>query len=497
MNATRLIPALLVLSTTVAAQGRWTRTGTLTPTEGYVATGRHYGWSVALDGDEALVAAPPLAGGNAAGQAFFYEWWGPTWALRHTFEVPNGRPTDDFARAIALGRDAALIGAPGEGAAYLFTRAQGVWGQALRIAPGGGAGTALALEGDQAFVGLPGRDEVQVFERVAGTWGPGQVLTDGSGAVTEFGQVLASDANTLAVGAPEADRVYVFARVAGAWSLQTRLDAPPNSHHFGEALALAGDLLVVGAPDDDGEGRAYLFQRSAGTWSLAQTLAPGFVRNRHEFGATVSIRRGAIAVGAPGSYGDLGALHVFEAGPSSWTETGRFEADPQVGPARFAYHVDTDGAHLLGNIGLNDAGVISLYVGALYVYSFRPEVHDAGWSQPTRPEIAGVRHLDVDAGAVYAGRPFVVLGSGLGTAPPVPWAGLEIPLAGDPLLAFTMRATEGDLHGVLDAEGRAHVELGLPPSLAGRPLHFAVVVLCPQTGIPEVVSPPVRVDPGV
>jgi hypothetical protein len=497
MKPTRLAPVLVVLlGSSVAAQGRWVRTGTLTPAEGYVATGRHFGWTVALAGDEALVAAPPLEGGTAPGQALFYGWWGPTWSLRHTFEVPGGVPSDDFGRALALGADVALIGAPGEGAAYLYTRQHGEWSLALRVASGGHAGDVLALAGDQGFIGLSDRDEVQVVEHANGVWRVAAVLTDGDAEATRFGKALAADGSTLVVGAPEADAVFVFTRQVAGWQLEARLDGVENASDFGAALALAGDRLVVGAPHDGLEGQAYLYERSGGAWGLVQAFDPGIVLEQHEFGATVSIRRDAVAIGAPGEYGDLGALYVFEPGVAGWTRTGRFEAEPQSGPARFAYHVGTDGAHLLGNIGLNDAGVISLYVGALYVYSFQPELHDAGWTPSPLPGVAGVRHVDIDAGAVYAGRPFVVLASARGTTPPVPWAGLEIPLAQDPLLTFTMGGGRGGLAGHLDAEGRASATLRVPTMAGIRQLHVATVVLCPETGIPEVVSPPLTVEIG-
>jgi hypothetical protein len=491
--ATSLIA--VVATSSAHAQGGWARTGRLTPAEGYVGTERHFGWTAALSGDTALVAAPPLANGTAAGQALLYEWWGPTWHPLRTLEVPGNTAADDFARALALSGGTALIAAPGEGAVYLFEQARD-WSDPVRlaIAPGSGSDLPVVLSGDTGFVGVPGENEVHVLSRVAGDWAVTQVLAPGQTSWNpRFGVALAFDGQRLIVGASREDAVYEFVLQGSAWTQRARLTPPGACDHFGAAVALGGSFLVVGAPDDHMDGRAFVFERSGEDWISRGRLTPSSLDSAHDYGASVSIMGDVIAVGAPGSYGELGSMHLFERGDSGWSASAHFEPDPATGPARFAYQVATDGSHALGNIGLNDAGVISMYVGAIYVYSDRPVLTHTGLG-PGSESTAVLRTFEVDAGPRNAGQPVVLLASSAGTDP-TPWHGLELPLAMDPLLTYTLRGIQPDLRGQLDASGRASFTVAVPPALADRTLYLSAAVLCPRTGIPEVVSDAVTVDP--
>lgn len=95
-----------------------------------------------------------------------------------------------------------------------------------------------------------------------------------------FGAAVAVSGNTVAVGAPGDEvasfagrgSVFVFERDLGGdnnWGVQPAVLAPDGlaGDAFGSALALEGNLLLVGAPlVDDGadQGAAYLYSRNAG-----------------------------------------------------------------------------------------------------------------------------------------------------------------------------------------------------------------------------------------
>lgn len=141
--------------------------------------------------------------------------------------------------------------------------------------------------------------------------------------------VVAVDGDTLAVGSwgesskstgvngdasdtsmPEAGAVYVFTRTGTTWSQQAYLKASNTrpSAHFGRNVALSGNTLVVGAPDDPTTaaraGSAYVFVRSGATWSQQAHLRAGYPRADGVFGSTVAIAGDTIAVG---SYGESSA----------------------------------------------------------------------------------------------------------------------------------------------------------------------------------------------
>ena len=126
-------------------------------------------------------------------------------------------------------------------------------------------GTALVIDGDTAFIGSTGaysagaRGAVLVLRRTAGVWTEtDRLLPDPSVDVESFGQAIAVSGNTVVVSAPAAataagaDRgvVYVFVREQGVWRRQARLQGGPSQFDqgFGSAVALDGDVLLVGAP---------------------------------------------------------------------------------------------------------------------------------------------------------------------------------------------------------------------------------------------------------
>ena len=91
----------------------------------------------------------------------------------------------------------------------------------------------------------------------------------------EFGYAVAIDVDTAVVGAPmdgeageNAGAAYVFVHDGSNWVEQAKLVASDaaSSAQFGNAVAISGNTIVVGAHVDDangsGSGAAYVFVRS-------------------------------------------------------------------------------------------------------------------------------------------------------------------------------------------------------------------------------------------
>jgi len=136
---------------------------------------------------------------------------------------------------------------------------------------------------------------------------------------------LALDGDTLVVGVPQdsqlgflAGAVYVFERDDGKsppWRLAQTLFAPDGKQgdFFGLGLDLNGSALVVGAPQESSSGKwrgaAYSFVReSDGVWRFRQKLAPDSLTDIAGFGGVLDIDGGTLVVGAPKS--SLGALQA-------------------------------------------------------------------------------------------------------------------------------------------------------------------------------------------
>ena len=280
------------------------------------------------DGDGQQTAENATEGGSA----------GPVdLAFHEKVVAADGDRDDNFGRAVAVDGDTAVITAPrddqpnGEdgGSAYVFTKSGGGWRQEAKIAATEGEsddrfGSSVAISGDTAVVGAALADgpngtdsgSVAVFERASGDWPQVSTLVAEDGErLDSFGDAVALEGDTLVVGAPnhpgnngtDAGGVYIFERAGDTWSQQAKL-APfvlDRADLFGKALGLVGDTLLVGAPGDEDPngsqaGAVYPYRRVNGSWERQGRIAAEGGDEYHDFGRAVASNGDRAVIGAPG-----------------------------------------------------------------------------------------------------------------------------------------------------------------------------------------------------
>ncbi len=162
----------------------------------------------------------------------------------------------------------------------------------------------------------------QASQGVAETWLQLIKLTAPDRASGDFFGVVALEGAVLAVGAPFDDdlgsgsgAVYVHERDgSGAWRLTSKVLAPDGQDGdlFGLGLAVSGDSIFAGTPISEfppvSPGTVYVFGRdeSTGLWLPAQNLGSFDGQAGNDFGVSIRVSGGTLAVGAP-SADDLGA----------------------------------------------------------------------------------------------------------------------------------------------------------------------------------------------
>jgi hypothetical protein len=164
----------------------YTATGTtdrVTAPDGEV--GDNLGWSVAIDGDTALVGA--FRDDGSTGAAYVFVRSGAGWAFQDKLTAPDGEVGDTFGFSVALDGDIALVGAPTDdaatgsdaGAAYVFVRSGAGWTFWQRLAAadaeaGDQFGVSVAVSGDTALVGANPKElfagSAYVFVGSGGAW---------------------------------------------------------------------------------------------------------------------------------------------------------------------------------------------------------------------------------------------------------------------------------------------------------------------------------------
>ncbi|RYY66028.1 MAG: hypothetical protein EOO13_16395 [Chitinophagaceae bacterium] len=129
----------------------------------------------------------------------------------------------------------------------------------------------------------------------------------------DFAIVGAYDDNVN--GRPNQGSAYIFVRSGGTWVEKQKLLATDGeaNDNFGRSVFISGDIAIVGASSDDvngniDQGSAYIFIRSGTTWTQQQKLVATSGTAYDYFGNSV---------GLSGNYAIVGASNDFVNGTSA------------------------------------------------------------------------------------------------------------------------------------------------------------------------------------
>ena len=313
--------------------GLWLETAKLVAPD-IVARG-YFGSAVAVDGETILVGAPAEPGSLAsAGAVYVFLKQGDAWVFQTKLTAPIGAAT--FGYSVALDGDTAIVGAPwsdGGGRAYVVQREGTVWSDAVRLETNatsyGEFGESVAIEGDTVLVGEPYSNTVgaaHVFVRSGGVWTPQATLVPGDATPYAFGWRVGLAGRTAYVGSPGSDQqqgaIYVFSANGPGWSFQQRLTVdglPPRvgsaaGPSLGVSLAVDGDQVLAGTAWLGGRGSAYLFVRRGASWTVSPAYSVDGGIYGNEFFAEVAVSGGTMAIGSmnhPAVASMAGAIFVF------------------------------------------------------------------------------------------------------------------------------------------------------------------------------------------
>jgi hypothetical protein len=299
------------------------------------------------------------------------------------------------------------------------------------------------------------------------------------GAGDTFGMEVAISGDTLVVGAPleESSAVgvngdagdnsafysgaaYVFVRRGPHWIQQAYLK-PSNTgvrDRFGTAVAISGDTIVVGAPEEDSRatgvngdesdesaadaGAAYVFVRRGTIWSQQAYLKASNAQSADIFGQSVAVSGDTIVIGAPsedsaatevngeqadeGAFG-AGAAYVFIRAGTRWSQQAYLKASNAGEGDNFGNAVAVSGdtivvgavqeASAATGVNGDPTDNSARFAGAAYVFAR----DGTNWSQqaylkasntgrstavPFDPGDSFGRSVAVSGGTVVVGAPF-------------------------------------------------------------------------------------------
>ena len=272
--------------------GEWSQQGTKLVGTGAVGAAIQ-GFSVALsaDGNTAMVGGPFDNGRDGA--AWVFTRSGGVWTQQGANLVGTGATGGaQQGCSVVLSADGstAIIGGNGDdnhqGAVWAFTRSGVQWSQqGTKLVGTGtvggsssaqqGCAMALSADGNTAMVGGPYNDAgaAWVYTRSNGVWSQQGTKLVGTGAAGDAAQgssvALAADGNTAVVGGMYDDNAagaaWVYTRSGSAWSQQgTKLvgTGATGAAWQGISVALSADgytAAVGGFSDDYGAGAVWIF----------------------------------------------------------------------------------------------------------------------------------------------------------------------------------------------------------------------------------------------
>ncbi len=319
----------------------------------------------------------------------------------------DGAPGDWLGVDVDISGDIAVVGAYGDddggvssGSAYVFVKSGTAWIQQAKLVAEDAAvhswfGNSVAIEGDTVVVGAPMADSpaadagaVYVFTRSGSTWTQAAKLVGDGVADSRFGWAVDLSGNTLVSGSGSDEgwkgAAYVFTGSGPTWTRQARLTASDGQYadEMGDAAAVCGDVIVLGARGDDdeayGAGAAYVFTRSMGVWTQADKVTASSSGYEGYFGQSVAVDGETALIGCA----KYNTAYVFTANGADWTEQASLVATDAAGAYNFGFAVALDGTTAL--VGAYTDWVNAQFSGSAYTF----EGSGASWLQ-TRKFSAG------------------------------------------------------------------------------------------------------------
>jgi hypothetical protein len=334
------------------------------------AVGDQHGWSVAIDGDTAIVGAYLADSSHAnSGSVYIYLNDGAgNWAQQQKL-FASELQADDTNQPADADTDPDIVDISQRDSWF---------------------GYSVAIHGDVAVVGAPFYDInntaagiqdtldagiIYIFERTGVAWVPLTSFTIEASSVNNgdwFGSSVSIHENTIAVGALSQGRsgqVYILFRdTDGTWKQQYAHTAntvleiveqktlnplePELENWFGQSVAIYKNTIVVGSDGSDnsatGSGAAYVFTRDVNqNWNIQAKLLPE-LNDRQKFanfGISVDIDKNDIIVGADGADAGVlddafGVAYIFSRDfEGRWTQSPKLTASDGASDDKFGRSV--------------------------------------------------------------------------------------------------------------------------------------------------------------
>ncbi|MFH1509218.1 MAG: FG-GAP repeat protein [bacterium] len=428
MSFMLVILSFLVCNT---AFGAHTEIVKLTTGDGEIAD--WFGWSVAISGEYVVIGANYDDDiGHDGGSAYLFHYANGAWTQEQKLFASDGGQNDAFGSSVSIKGDVCIVGAHGHGiihgtnasgAVFVFKKDESEWVEDTELRasdaqPSDYLGYSVSFDGDCVIAGAHGDDDngpdsgsAYVFRYDGMSWTEEQKLTASDGQTQDyFGQAVAIDGDLAVVGAwatdesgPYSGSAYIFHFDGESWIEEQKLTANDASaeDHFGSAVSISGNLVVIGAYVDDdmgtSSGSAYAFRRNGTTWIQENKFVASDGEPNDELGYSVAVSPHFAILGARhdnDTDAHAGSVYVYGWNGTGWIEEDKILASDGAVNDWFGSAVSLSGYNVaVGAWGNDEIGTDS---GAAYICStFNPDYKVISADLECLPP-AGILPFDVD-----------------------------------------------------------------------------------------------------
>jgi len=305
-----------------------------------------FGRAVTIQGNMVIVGARFAQVGvfSKAGAVYVFRKCKGLWHFEEKIVSPTPCDEDNFGRALAIEGNLLVV-------------------------------TARKEDATESDVGA-----AYVFRYKGGTWAFKEKLTASDAAAgAYFGQSVAIHRNVIAVGARNANpngagAVYLFRGSRNGWVQFAKVTPPggKKNDHFSFTIAMAGDVIAVGARRADFDdltdaGAAYVYSLDGDSVELVTMLTASDAKAKDEFGQSIAMAGDVLAVGAWKSEGGNGSVYLFHRTGNEWSEIKKLIASDGVSGDEFGYSLAA-----FGNRMVTGAHYANSKEGAAYVIPLKP-----------------------------------------------------------------------------------------------------------------------------
>ncbi len=305
------------------------------------------GYSVAIDGDTAVVGADGF--NNNTGEAYIYKYdeVSKLFLQKAVLSSTNLSSGDHFGNSVAISGDTVIIGAFGDdeknsdsGAAYIYEKPSSGWADTntekakLKASDADSDdlfGANVAISGDTVLIGAYFDNETNtdsgaayIYEKPSSGWADSAVekaklKASDADSSDLFGASVSISGDTVIIGAyldnetnDGSGAAYIYEKPSSGWAdtntekAKLKASDPDEGDNFGISVTICGDTVIIGAYDDDetnnDSGAAYIYEKPSSGWVDTNTekvkLKASDADEGDNFGVSVAISGDTVIIGA-------------------------------------------------------------------------------------------------------------------------------------------------------------------------------------------------------